>query len=242
MSIDLRFLRFSSLVGEGAFEDLKKKHIIIFGVGGVGSYVAETLARAGIGKLTLVDFDTVAVHNINRQIMALSSTVGKDKADVMAERIGEINPFCEVTVLKEKVLPENVSVYFGNTPDYVADAIDDVPAKVSLIRYCMERCIPLISAMGTGNKMHPEKLEIADISKTEVCPLCRSVRKKLKDIGIQKGLTVVYSREIPIRSELKENGHSVPASSPFVPSSAGIMMASHMVNRMLAKTNLDGER
>ncbi|MBQ1251714.1 MAG: tRNA threonylcarbamoyladenosine dehydratase, partial [Firmicutes bacterium] len=197
--------------------------------------IAETLARAGIGRLTLVDFDTVAVHNINRQIMALSSTVGQDKADVMAERIREINPCCEISVRKEMVTPENVASYFTDVPDYVADAIDDVPAKVSLIRYCMEHNIPLISAMGTGNKLHPELLEISDISKTEVCPLCRSVRKKLRDIGIKKGLTVVYSREIPIQSGLKEDGRSVPASSPFVPSVAGIMMASHIVNRILAE-------
>lgn len=240
MSDDQRFLRFSSLVGDDAFEAIKQKHIVIFGIGGVGSYIAEALARAGVGKLTLVDFDTVAVHNINRQILALSSTVEKDKADVMKARVSDINPRCEVVIRKDRVTPENVASYFEDAPDFAADAIDDVPAKVAVIRYCLERKIPLISAMGTGNKLHPELLEIADISKTEVCPLCRSVRKKLRDVGIIKGLNVVYSKEIPRRSPLMENGRPVPASSPFVPSAAGILMASYMINTIFGEMNNGG--
>lgn len=235
MSDDLRFLRFSSLIGEENFENLVKKHIVIFGIGGVGSFVAEALARAGVGKLTLVDFDTVAVHNINRQILALSSTVGQEKAEVMKKRVLDINPRCEVVIRKDRATPENIDSYFEDVPDFVADAIDDVPAKTSLILHCLEKGYPLISAMGTGNKMHPEMLEISDIEKTEVCPLCRSVRRKLRERGIKRGVTVVYSREIPHRSDLKENGHPVPASSPFVPSSAGILMASYIVNRFLSE-------
>lgn len=231
MENNQRFLRFSALVGEEFFAEIQKKHVMIFGVGGVGSYVAEALARAGVGQLTLVDFDTIAIHNINRQIHALTSTVGKCKADVMKERIGEIHPDCEVTVYKEKVLPENVVSFFSKEVDYVADAIDDVPAKIALILHCLKADIPLISAMGTGNKLHPELLEISDIAKTEVCPLCRSVRKKLRENGVKQGLTVVYSRENPIRSPLTENGRPIPTSSSFVPSAAGLLMASYIINR-----------
>lgn len=239
MSDQQRFLRFSSLIGEEPFEKIKNKHIMIFGVGGVGSYVAETMARSGVGKITLVDFDSVAMHNINRQIVALSSTVGRDKAEVMGERIADINPDCKVILRKEKATPENISSYFADTPDFVADAIDDVPAKTALILYCLEKDIPLISAMGTGNKLHPEMLQIADISKTEVCPLCRSVRKNLRECGVNRGVTVVYSREIPHRSALREDGRLVPSSSPFVPSAAGIMMASYMINRFLSESGKD---
>lgn len=232
---DQRFLRFSSLVGDEKFESITKKHIVIFGIGGVGSYVAEALARAGVGKLTLVDFDTVAVHNINRQILALDSTVGKEKAEVMKARVLDINPQCEVVLRTDRVTPENISSYFLDAPDYVADAIDDVPAKTALILYCLNNNIPLISAMGTGNKMHPEMLQITDIEKTEVCPLCRSVRRKLREHGIKRGVTVVYSKEIPHKNELTDNGRPVPSSSPFVPSAAGILMASYIVNSLLAE-------
>lgn len=226
-----RFQRFSALVGEETFTAIQKKHVMIFGVGGVGSYVAESLVRSGVGKLTLVDFDRIAVHNINRQIHALTSTIGDEKAEVMKARIEEINPLCEVRVIKEKITPENVAGCFDVEVDFVADAIDDVPAKVALIRYCLNEDIPLISAMGTGNKLHPELLQIEDIAKTEVCPLCRSVRKKLKECGVKRGVTVVYSREIPIRSGLKEGGRPVPASSSFVPSVAGLLMASYIINQ-----------
>ncbi|MGM9567927.1 MAG: ThiF family adenylyltransferase [Clostridia bacterium] len=231
MDNNQRFLRFSALIGEESFASIQKKHVMIFGVGGVGSFVAEALARCGVGKLTLVDFDTVAIHNINRQIHALTSTVGREKADVMKERILEINPSCDVTVVKEKITPENAADCFVFPVDFVADAIDDVPAKIALILGCIQKGIPLISAMGTGNKLHPELLQIDDISKTEVCPLCRSVRKKLRENGVRRGVTVVYSREIPIRSPLIENGRPVPASSSFVPSSAGLLMASYIVNQ-----------
>lgn len=232
---DQRFLRFSSLVGEERFESIAKKHIIVFGIGGVGSYVVEALARSGVGKLTLVDFDTVAVHNINRQILALDSTVGMEKAQVMKSRVLDINPDCEVVIRTDRVTPENINSYFEEIPDYVADAIDDVPAKTGLILYCIENGIPLISAMGTGNKMHPELLQVSDIAKTEVCPLCRSVRRKLREHGIDRGVTVVYSREVPCKSKLMDNGRPIPSSSPFVPSTAGILMASHIVNVLLGE-------
>ncbi|MGN0963441.1 MAG: ThiF family adenylyltransferase [Clostridia bacterium] len=230
MENNQRFLRFSALVGEEAFSSIQKKHVMIFGIGGVGSFTAESLARCGVGKLTLVDFDTIAIHNINRQIHALSSTVGREKAEVMKERILDINPLCAVQTITERVTPENIASCFEDRPDFAADAIDDVPAKIALILYCREQGIPLISAMGTGNKLHPELLQISDISKTEVCPLCRSVRKKLRDHGVKQGVSVVYSREIPVKSPLKEEERPVPASSAFVPSSAGLLMTSYIMD------------
>ena len=230
MENNQRFLRFSALVGEEAFSSIQKKHVMIFGIGGVGSFTAESLARCGVGKLTLVDFDTIAIHNINRQIHALSSTVGRKKAEVMKERILDINPLCAVRTITERVTPENIASCFEDRPDFAADAIDDVPAKIALILYCREQGIPLISAMGTGNKLHPELLQISDISKTEDCPLCRSVRKKLRDRGVKQGVSVVYSREIPVKSPLKEEGRPVPASSAFVPSSAGLLMTSYIMD------------
>lgn len=232
---DQRFLRFSALVGEEKVSCFTKKHVIIFGIGGVGSFAAEALARSAVGKLTLVDFDTVAIHNINRQILALSDTVGKLKVDVMKDRIHAVNPDCEVLPCNEKVTPENIESFFRIRPDFVVDAIDDVPAKVALILYCLENGIPLISSMGTGNKLHPEMLEISDIEKTEVCPLCRSVRRRLRENGVKKGVKVVYSREIPVKSSLSENGRPIPASSAFVPSSAGLLMASYIVNSWLGE-------
>ena len=239
MENNQRFLRFSALVGEEVFASIQKKHVMIFGIGGVGSFTAESLARCGVGKLTLVDFDTIAVHNINRQIHALSSTVGRETADVMKERVLEINPLCDVRTIKEKITPENVAACFEDRPDFVADAIDDVPAKIALILYCRENEIPLISAMGTGNKLHPELLQVADISKTEVCPLCRSVRKKLRDRGVKQGVSVVYSKEIPIRSPLKEEGRPVPASSAFVPSSAGLLMTSYIIDEFQKQREIE---
>lgn len=228
-----RFRRFSALIGEEGFLKIKNSKIAIFGIGGVGSYAAEALARSGVGHLILVDFDTVAASNINRQIHALDSTVGKEKAKVMRERIGFINPDCTVEIYSEKVTPENAVDFLPVDLTFVADCIDDVPAKTALIAGCMNTGIPLISAMGTGNKLHPELLEIADLSKTEVCPLCRSMRRKLKDIGITKGVNVVFSREIPVKSPLADGNKPIPASSAFVPGAAGLMIASFIVNSLL---------
>ncbi|MEE0775771.1 MAG: tRNA threonylcarbamoyladenosine dehydratase [Bacillota bacterium] len=226
-------MRFSSLVGEAGFSRLKNSKVIIFGVGGVGSFIAESLARCGIGTITLVDFDDIAIHNINRQIHALTSTVGELKAAVMAERILDINPQCHVNVIAEKVDPQNLDAFFQEDYDYIADAIDDVPAKIALISYGEIKGIPLISSMGTGNKLDPSRLKIADISKTSVCPLCRSVRKKLREIGIECGVEVVYSDEHPSKSPLMDQGRPVPASSALVPPAAGILIASHIVRKIM---------
>lgn len=228
-----RFMRFSALVGEETIKNIYNSHIVIFGIGGVGSYLTEALARCGVGKLTLVDFDTVAIHNINRQLHALTSTVGQKKAVLMKERIEDINPDCEVHIFTKKATPENIASLFADFAkpiDYVADAIDDVAAKISLIMYCRKQDIPLISAMGTGNKLHPELLTVADIKKTSVCPLSRVVRRKLRERGVESGVTVVFSPEIPIKSPLTEDGRPVPASSCLVPPAAGILMASHIID------------
>lgn len=225
-----RFMRFSALIGEENFETFSQSHILIFGIGGVGSYLAEALARCGVGKLSLVDFDTVAIHNINRQIHALSSTVGQRKVDLMKDRIADINPRCDVRIFPERVTAANVSSFFAERPDYVCDAIDDVEAKIAVIMHCREQGIPSISAMGTGNKLHPELLKVADIKKTSVCPLSRAVRRKLREQGVESGVTVVYSQEIPVKSPLYEDGKPVPASSCLVPPVAGLLMASHIVN------------
>lgn len=227
-----RFMRFSALVGEEAFAKIQKSHVAVFGIGGVGSYIVEALARCGIGKLTLVDYDTITYHNINRQIHALSSTVGKKKTEEMAKRIREIHPDISLSLFSEKVTPENVAGFFQEPCDYIADAIDDVAGKIALITYGRDHDIPVLSAMGTGNKLNPAKLQVADIKDTSVCPLCRSVRKKLREKGIESGVNVVYSEEIPKKSGLMENNRPIPASSSFVPSSAGLLMASVITNAL----------
>ncbi len=194
---DNRFMRWQALIGEKAFQCLTAKRVLIFGVGGVGSFLAEALARGGIGGLTLVDDDTVAVHNINRQIQATSTTVGQDKAAAMASRVRDINPDCDITAIVKRLLPTAIGDFQLEAFDCVADAIDDVPAKVAIIRYCQEMGVPVVSAMGAGNKLDPAALEVADISETSVCPLSRSVRQKLRRQGIESGVPVVYSGSGP---------------------------------------------
>ena len=222
-----RFERTELLLGKESLEILGKKSIIIFGVGGVGSFVAEALARCGIGKIALVDSDVVNTTNINRQIIALSSTVGKLKVSIMAERIKDINPDCTVTEFpcfytKEKEI--DISGY-----DYIVDAIDTVTSKLALIEDAAEKGIPIISCMGTGNKLCPEKFEITDISKTSVCPLAKVMRYELRKRGIKK-LKVLYSKEEPKRHS--GNGRT-PASISFVPSVAGLLIAGEVIKDIL---------
>ena len=231
-----RFLRNRMLFGNEGQEALFKKKVTVFGVGGVGGYVIEMLARSGIGTLEIVDHDTVSRSNINRQIIALDSTVGKDKVEVMAERIREINPHCNVIPRKEFFLPENAHLFDFSTSDFVVDAIDTVSGKIAIIESCTKIGTPVISSMGTGNKLHPEMLEIADISKTSVCPLARVMRRELKSRGITH-LPVLFSREEPLQPCFFDDdtppGKAAPASSPFVPSSAGILIASYVVRELL---------
>lgn len=231
-----RFLRNRMLFGNEGQEALFQRKVTVFGVGGVGGYVCEMLARSGVGTLQIVDHDTVSESNINRQIIALSSTVGKDKVEVMAERIREINPDCKVIAQKTFFLPENAEDFDLSSSDFVVDAIDTVSGKIAIIEKCVKGGIPVISSMGTGNKMHPELLEIADISKTSVCPLARVMRRELKKRGISH-LPVLFSKEEPIRPTFFDDdtpkGKAAPASSPFVPSSAGILIASYVVRELL---------
>ena len=244
------FSRFAMLIGEEGIEKLKKSSVIAFGVGGVGSYVVESLARSGIGKITMVDFDEISESNINRQIHALKSTVGKSKIEVMKERILDINPECEV-ILKKKFLFENVSEIFEEDDkiyDFAVDAIDVIYSKVAIIEYCMKNNIKIISSMGFGNKMHPEKIELATIEQTSVCPMARAMRRILKKKGI-KGLTVVYSREIPLKpdksdlyvseepTEFRENNELpnkiTPGSNAFVPGTAGLVISAYVIRKLL---------
>lgn len=221
------------LIGESALEKLKNSHVIVFGCGGVGGNVIEALARSFVGKITVVDNDTVSLSNLNRQLLATYDTVGKSKVDVAKDRILSINPQCEVTALNMFFLPENATEIDFTQYDYIVDAIDTVSAKLELAKISQNLGVPMISSMGTGNKLHPEMLEISDIYKTSVCPLARAMRNLCKKNGIKK-LRVVYSKEEP-KSAIKvvDNNKAVPASSAFVPCAAGILIASAVVNDII---------
>ena len=222
-------LRTAALLGESAIQKLNSARVIVFGVGGVGSYTVEALARAGVGSITLVDADTVAPSNINRQLIALHSTIGQDKVMVAQGRILDINPEAKVTTKKQFVMPEDIPAILAEGFDYVIDAIDSVKTKVALAVYCEENKIPLISCMGTGNKIDPTKFELSDIYKTSVCPLARAVRAELKKRGV-KHLKVLYSKEVPeLRGEMTERG---PASCSFVPSVAGLIIACEVIKAL----------
>lgn len=225
------FLRSEMILGNGSTQKLADKNIILFGLGGVGSYVAEALARSGIGRLTIVDSDVVSQTNINRQLCALHSTVGKPKVEVIKDRILDINPDCRVTCLQKFYLPENADEFILSNYDYIADAIDTVSAKIDLAVKSQELSIPLISCMGTGNKLDPSLFRVDDISKTSGCPLCRVMRRELKLRGVKK-LNVVWSPEIPVKpSETDENSgkRQTPGSLPFVPGAAGLIMAGKII-------------
>lgn len=233
-----QFIRTARLIGEEAVASLCKKHVCIFGIGGVGSFAAEALCRAGIGTLTLVDGDTVAESNINRQLIALHSTIGRPKVDVMKERMADINPDAHVINLHLFYDEQTASQIDLTAFDYVIDAIDSVPSKLLLIRSCHALNVPIISCLGTGNKLDPSLLEIADISKTSVCPLARVVRRELKKSGIAHH-TVLFSTEVPKKPLFDdENGRSSPASIAFVPSAAGLMLASHVVRTLIDPVEL----
>ena len=226
-----QFLRSEMILGEKSTEILKNKSVILFGLGGVGSYTAEALARAGIGRLTIVDNDTVSVTNLNRQLCALHSTVGMPKVDVVKTRILDINPQCEVTAVRKFYLPENSAEFNLESFDYIADAIDTVSAKIDLAVKSQTLGIPLIACMGTGNKLDPSRFTVSDIFKTSGCPLCRVMRNELKKRGIKK-LNVVWSPEEPVKPlQTDENSgkRQTPASLPFVPPVAGMIMAGKII-------------
>lgn len=244
------FARFSMLIGEDNIEKLKNSSVIIFGIGGVGSYTAEALARSGIGAITLVDFDEISESNINRQVHALRNTIGKVKIEVMKERILNINPFCDVT-LKKEFIYENIEKIFkeeNKKYDFVVDSIDMIKSKIEIIEYCFKNNINIISSMGFGNKMYPEKIEIDFIEKTSVCPIARTIRRVLKEKNIKR-IPAAYSKEEPLKPDKsalymleeatgfrKSNTlpkKIVPGSNAFVPPAAGLIIAGYVVRNLI---------
>ena len=226
--MDERFIRTSLVIGEENIDRLSQSSVAVFGVGGVGGFVCEALARSGTGKLTLIDGDTVAKSNINRQIIALESTVGKQKAEVMKERILDINPNAEVNALNIFLNSETVSTIDFTQFDYIVDAVDDIKAKVMLAKLAEENRIPIIAAMGAGNKTDPTKFEVSDIFKTSVCPLARIMRHELKKAGIKK-LKVAFSKETPKNPPYRIEGEKTVGSLSFVPSVMGLIIAGEVI-------------
>ncbi len=228
--------RTSLIVGDEGIEKLKDSNVIIFGVGGVGSFAAEAIARAGVGNLTIVDFDDIDITNINRQLPALHSTVGKYKVEVMKERILDINPNINIKAIRDVYNKDTSEQILCEDYDYVVDAIDMVTSKIHLIETCKAKGLEIISSMGMGNKLDPTKIVVTDIHKTSMCPLAKVMRKELKDRRIKK-LKVAYSTEQPI--ELKKkilNGKKItPGSTSFVPSVGGLTIASVVINDLLNK-------
>ena len=223
------FSRTENLIGANALEKLKKCHIAVFGVGGVGGFVVEALARAGVGTIDLIDSDCVDITNLNRQIIALHSTIGKQKVAVMRDRVLDINPNANVNIFPLLFLPENSSQFNFSKYDYVIDAVDNVTAKIELVVKCQEANTPIIASMGTGNKLDPTKFEISDIYKTSVCPLAKVMRYELKKRGVKK-LKVLYSKENPIKT-----ADRTPASISFVPSAAGLIIAGEVIKDIIKK-------
>ena len=228
-----RFARTELLIGKNGLEKLNKSNVAIFGIGGVGSYVAEALARTGVGKIIIIDKDDIDITNINRQIHAMSSTVGKNKVEVMKQRMLDINPNIKVDAIKENFPNEKIN-FCNIGVDYIVDAIDSISAKIELILKANELNIPIISSMGMGNKIDPTKIEVSDIYKTSVCPLAKIVRRELKKKNIKK-LKVVYSKEEPIKINSEDGKSKTLGSISFVPSVAGLIMASEVVRDILGK-------
>lgn len=229
-----QFVRTALLIGEEGLEKLKNAKVAVFGVGGVGGYVVEALARSGVGSFVLIDNDEVCLSNLNRQIIATLDTVGRDKVDVMKERILSVNPEAVVEVYKCFYLPEMAGQFDFTQYTYVVDAVDTVTAKIDIIMRAQEAAVPVISAMGAGNKLDPTRFEVTDIYKTTMCPLAKVMRRELKKRGVKK-LKVVYSTE-PARTPLNDcgeskgtAGRSAPGSIAFVPSVAGLIVAGEVI-------------
>lgn len=231
MSVKEQFIRGVGVLGEDGIRKLNNSRVIVFGVGGVGGFCAEALCRAGVGQIDLVDGDVVSVSNLNRQIIALHSTVGMPKVEVLRDRLMDINPECKVSARKLFYLPENADEIDLSQYDYIVDAVDTVSAKLEIICRAKALDIPIISAMGAGNKLYPTRFEVSDIYKTSVCPLSRIIRRELKARGI-KSLKVVYSKEEPRQSMGidPESKKPIPSSLSFVPSVMGLIMAGEIVS------------
>ena len=230
MDKQLRFSRLEKVIGEDNVSLINNKCVLILGVGGVGGYVAEALARSNIGKLILVDFDVVDESNINRQIIALESTIGMKKVDVLEKRIKEINSGCEVIKIDKFIDLENYLELFEYNIDYFVDACDTMTVKKAVIKECIKRKINFISSMGTGNKLDPSKLEIVDIRKTVNDPLAKVIRRFVKDEKINGKVMVLSSTELPVKT-----GERTPGSTAFVPASAGLLIASYVVRQFIKK-------
>jgi tRNA threonylcarbamoyladenosine dehydratase len=240
-----QFSRNELAIGKEGLEKLKNATVAVLGIGGVGSFAVEALARSGVGRLVLVDKDDVDITNINRQIHALLSTVGRPKVDLMKERIADINPECEVIALKMFYTEETYEQFFSYGLDFVIDASDTITYKIHLMKECLKRNIPIISSMGAANKMDPTRFRIADISKTHTDPIAKVIRQRLRKEGIRKGIPVVFSDESPVviredvRKEVGNDQATIrkakmpPSSNAFVPSVAGLIMASYVVRELL---------
>ena len=232
-----QFSRTELLIGKEGIEKLGKSKVAIFGIGGVGSYAVEALARSGVENFVLIDNDKVSLTNINRQLIATHKTIGEYKVDVAKQRILEINPNANITIYKEFFMPESSNDILDNTINYIVDCIDTVTSKIELVERANKLNIPIISSMGTGNKLDPTKFEVTDIYKTSVCPLAKVMRKELKVRNIKK-LKVVYSKEEPIKineykEEEKKPGKQIPGSVAFVPSVAGLIIAGEVIKDIL---------
>lgn len=240
-----QFSRNELAIGKEGLNIMKNSTVAVLGIGGVGSFAAEALARSGVGRLILVDKDVVDITNVNRQLIALLSTVGQPKADLMKERIKDINPDCEVIALKMFYTEETYEQFFSYGLDFVVDASDTIIYKIHLMKECLKRNIPIISSMGAANKMDPTRFKIADISKTHTDPIAKVIRTKLRKERIHKGIPVVFSDESPIviREDVRKvvgndqaavrKAQMPPASNAFVPSACGLIMASYVVNQLL---------
>lgn len=229
LEVFMRFNRLENLISTNGIKKLNNKKVIVFGLGGVGSFAGEALVRSGIGHLTLVDYDVVDISNINRQLVALESTIGQFKTEVFLKRAKDINPDINISAINQKVTEDNVYDLLSEKPDFVLDCIDDVFAKVELAKACERLGIPIILAMGFANKFHPEMIKLSILKKTSVCPLAKVMRKRIKDAGLSMDIPVVYSEEKPAEA----NNKLVLGSTAFCPSSAGLMMASFVINKIL---------
>jgi tRNA A37 threonylcarbamoyladenosine dehydratase len=245
-----QFSRTELAIGPEGLDLMRRSTVAVLGIGGVGSFAAEALARTGIGRIILIDKDVIDITNINRQLHALMSTIGQPKADLMRDRILQINPACDVIALRMFYTEETFEKLFAFPLDYVVDASDTISYKIHLIKQCLERKIPLISSMGAANKMDPTQFRIADISQTSMDPIARVIRQKLRKEGIHKGVKVVFSTEPPIKPRedvtqriVPDNAPEIrkaqqpPSSNAFVPSVAGLVMASAVVKDLLATAN-----
>lgn len=228
------YTRTELLIGREKLEILKKSKVIVFGIGGVGSFTVEALARCGVGKISMVDFDTIDITNVNRQIHAFRENVGLYKVDEMKKRVNSINEDIIVDTFKEKLEKENISKFNLEQYDYIVDAIDTITSKIFLAKYAFEKNIKIISAMGAGNKMDPTRLKVSDINKTTTCPLARVLRRELKKVGVKK-LKVVYSDEKSVgeKIENEQRRKSSPSSISFMPSVMGLIIASEIVKDLI---------